>query len=304
MQKVSSSATRKPRAVRAGRKRRAGSRPEIVVRRPKFHLDPERSKRWLQGGAATLLLHAVSPAFPAGERFFIKAVMAFKDQIKDPQLLDDIRRFAAQEAAHTRQHIEYDAVVQGHYDLKAIEDGVSNALDEAWKRIRKAGAASGKGPRRALAWTVAMEHVTAILAHEVLKDDRIFDGSDPHFARMWKWHAAEELEHKAVAFDVFEAIGGTWSERSFGMLLASSGFFFGLLLRVVVRLLHADGLLLSPRAWGEILNFAFVSPGIIRRVGPAYLDFFRPGFHPWNRDDRDLLDRWKAGGAVPDAAPA
>ena len=84
------------------RKHTAEPRPPIRVRRPGLAFDEERTRRWLHGSAATLIAHALSPLFPAGERFFIKAVMSFKDEITDPALRAEMSTFAAQEAVHTR----------------------------------------------------------------------------------------------------------------------------------------------------------------------------------------------------------
>lgn len=84
----------------------------------------------MHGSAATLVAHAFSPLFPAGERFFIKAVMSFKDEITDPRLRTDMRQFAAQEAVHTKEHERYDAAAEGHYDLSTIESLVECSASE------------------------------------------------------------------------------------------------------------------------------------------------------------------------------
>lgn len=267
-------------------------RPQIVVRRPRLKLDSRRAKRWMDGGARTLILHALSPTFPGGERFFIKSVMAFKSQIDDPQLLEEMRRFAAQEALHTREHIDYDAAVQQHYDLQHMEAMVERDLGAAFKFLSRTKTGWINGPRIALAVTVALEHVTAMLGRRLLSDDRIFAGAEPEFARLWSWHAAEEIEHKAVAFDVFETVGGTWLERSVALVVMSTLLSFDTL-RLMANFLARDGERGSLQAWSEIAGFLFVSPGVLRRSAGDFVDFFRPGFHPWDHDDRSLLAKWK-----------
>ena len=280
-------------AIDAPHRRIDRQRPEIVVRKPALQLDSERSKRWLQGGAQTLLLHALSPTFPGGEHFFIKTVMAYKDRIDDPQLLEDMRRFAAQEAVHTREHLRYDEAVQGHYDVKRIEELCKRDLGATFQWLSRSRKRWFNGPRFALAMTVALEHVTATLGHQVLRDDRILAGAEPEFAKLWTWHAAEEIEHKAVAFDVFEAVGGRWLERSLAFTIMGSLLFFDTM-RIAAHFLASDGQRFSLRAWREILAFVFVSPGVLRASARQLLDFYRPGFHPWDHDDRALLARWQA----------
>lgn len=275
-------------------RKHADRRPVITVRRPDLRLDPSRAQRWMGGRARTLILHALSPTFPGGERFFIKSVMAFKDRIDDPRLLDEMRRFAAQEAIHTKEHVDYDAAVQPHYDLKMVEDWVQRDLKEVFHWMRHTRRRWFNGPRIALAVTVALEHVTATLGRRVLSDDSIFDGVEPEFARLWSWHAAEEIEHKAVAFDVFEAVGGTWLERCLALVIMTSLLAFDTT-RLVRRFLAADGEAMSARAWGDVLRFLFVDPAIVPRSLGDFLDFFRPGFHPWDHDDRHLLEKWESG---------
>jgi hypothetical protein len=288
---------------RRTRKHTDRPRPEIVIRRPNLRFDAERSKRWMHGGARTLVMHAMSAIFPGAERFLIKSVMAFKDRIDDPQVREEMRRFAAQEAIHTRQHLVYDAAVQEHYDLKTIEDLVDRDFSRLFDRLSRTDSGWFDGPRAALAITVAAEHVTAMLARQVLSNSRFFEGADAEFARLWQWHAAEEMEHKAVSFDVFEAIGGSWLERSLALIIINNVLLFGLL-QFSGRFLRADGQAWSPRAWADVLSFLFGSPGLFRKALPDFLDFFRPGFHPWDHDDRQLLARWQASGDAVEPASA
>ena len=62
-------------------------------------------------------------------------------------------------------------------------------------------------PLARLAATVALEHLTAILAAALL-DGRSgsLAGADPRVAELWRWHAVEETEHKSVAFDVYAVV--------------------------------------------------------------------------------------------------
>jgi predicted metal-dependent hydrolase len=47
----------------------------------------------------------------------------------------------------------------------------------------------------------------------------------------------------------------------------------------------------------------WIYPGFFTRLLPAYLAYFRPGFHPDDRDTRALLESWRTqlfgeGGAL------
>src|SRR5262249_14749586 len=73
-----------------------------------------------------------------------------------------------------------------------------------------------------LSVTVALEHFTAILAENALRE-RLLDHAHPALQRLLFWHAAEEIEHKAVALDVFQRMGGTYRMRMAGLAMATLG---------------------------------------------------------------------------------
>src|SRR5690606_34332316 len=101
------------------------------------------------------------------------------------------------------------------------------------------------GPKSfALSGTIALEHFTALLADSVLREPRVSAGAEPHYAAIWRWHALEETEHKAVAFDVWEAVMGrgirAYALRSLGLVLATI-IFWGLVTPVFLQVLRTEG---------------------------------------------------------------
>lgn len=264
-------------------------RPQIPVRRPGLEYPVDRARRWLHGRVTTLVAHALSPLFPAGERFFIKSVMAFADEVKDPQLRHEMRQFAAQEAVHTHEHQKYDETVDHHYPTAFLEAQTAEILDQLWERV----SGTRRGRRFALAMTVALEHFTALLGEQSLEHIDIYDGVDPQFAELWTWHAAEEIEHKAVAIDVYRHIGGGELERMIVQATATGGILFAMFMNIAVCMAR-DGIVFQPRAWAEVLRFLFIDPGPLTKAVPHYLDAYKPGFHPWDHDNRDLIEKWEA----------
>ena len=124
--------------------------------------------------------------------------------------------------------------------------------------------------------------------------DDVIEDLDGVYADMFMWHAVEETEHKAVAFDVYQAVDGDYWLRVRSM--AAATFFFLLVtLRMQYSLLKHDNQLGN---WRDALGFAkfmLFKPGMLTRIIPEYLDFYRPGFHPWQHDNRHLIvDRIKA----------
>jgi predicted metal-dependent hydrolase len=258
---------------------------QFSPRHPSFELEQALATDW-HGGSAfrTAWFNAMSMLFPLGEKFFIDSVRAYRAQIDDPQLLKEITAFQGQEAIHRQQHQQYNELLcelRG-YDLEAIETPVRNRIDWVNRELEQ---------RRRLAGTVANEHLTAIMAHDMLSREDSLKGADPHVADLWLWHGIEETEHKAVAFDVFIAVGGTASERR-RALLFSTWFFLKDTFRITRLMLRKDGKLWSLREWLSGLNFLFVYPGVLRRIFIPFLRFLRKGFHPWQHDNRHLIDEW------------
>ena len=234
----------------------------------------------------TAWFNAMSITFPLGEKFFIDSVRYFQDQIDDPKLQAEIRGFCGQEGFHRREHQRYNETLceRRGYDLEKMEGRLERNIERGKKFM---------SPLEQLATTAALEHITAIMAESALAEDNPMIGeADPVMQELWNWHAAEEMEHKAVAFDVFRAVGGTEKMRKRAM--RQSTFF--LMLDIVMGMLHMfrrDGLLFSPRNWWQGWKFLFFKGGILRRVWGAYKEYFREGFHPWDRDTRPLLQAWK-----------
>jgi predicted metal-dependent hydrolase len=246
---------------------------------------PEVPKHWHGGQrAVTTFFDNLSIFFPLGERFFISAVRAHQHKVTEPWLHADLRAFCGQEGIHSREHERYNAMLQAQgYPVDRLEKRVERLLGRARKFLPK---------RKQLAVTCALEHFTALMAHMLLQDKRVLEGAHPVMASLWKWHAAEENEHKSVAFDVYEAAGGTYGERCRAMAFATVMFWLRVFEHQIV-MMKADGTVTSPAEWWSLFRFLFVDPGAMRGVIKLYFQYYRPGFHPQDIDSRFLIDAWK-----------
>jgi predicted metal-dependent hydrolase len=230
--------------------------------------------------ARTTLWNAFSIMFPHGERFFIASVAAFEDRASPP-LRQAVRGFIAQEALHTREHLAYNAALQACVDARKLDTEVAEYLEFIKTLLPPLGR---------LAVTCALEHFTAIMAREVLSDPAYLEGALPSYGRLWTWHALEECEHKAVAFDVFSEVtqGKRYWVRVRTMLLATLTFV-RFTAKHIAKIMQSIGLAKSPRAWGAFGWYVFVRPGLARRIVIPYLRYYAPGFHPEHIDDRPIL---------------
>jgi len=255
------------------------------VRTPDFDFADDVPKYWWDNDPAkTLLLAALSASFPAGERFFIDSVRHYQSQITDPELQKAIRGFIGQEAHHSKEH----KALNGYLEDKGIGLARLDREIQAFMNwMRK-----NFSPERQLAHTVAVEHFTALMAEEFLLKYDALEEMDPRMAPIWAWHAIEESEHKAVAFDVYKAIGGSEFTRVTEMMLVSILFplFSGIHL---AQLMKEDGQLFNLKSWAGAVNYMWGKPGVFRKLLPSYFKYYSPNFHPWNHDARDLVEKAK-----------
>ena len=260
----------------------------INPRNREYDIARSLGRDWFDNHAfKTAWFNAMSITFPLGEKFFIDSVRHFSDQIDDPKLHEDIRGFCGQEGFHRREHQRYNETLceQRGYDLAKMEGRLEKNIKRAYKML---------SPLERLATTAAFEHITAIMAESALADDNPMTGlAEPVMQELWDWHAAEEMEHKSVAFDVFRAVGGSEALRKRAMRGATTFLLLDVLVGLV-HMLRKDGKVWSLRLWWQGWKFLFFKGGILRRVWPAYKEYFRDGFHPWQRDTRHLLEAWKA----------
>ncbi|MEE2601610.1 MAG: metal-dependent hydrolase [Pseudomonadota bacterium] len=257
------------------------------VRRPQFAFSEANDMPrywWDNDPAKTLLLAALSASFPPGERFFIDSVRHYQDQITDPELKKAIKGFIGQEAHHSREHELMNGFLQERgVDLARLEREILGFMNLMRKYL---------SPERQLAHTVAVEHFTALMAEEFLLKYDALEQMDPRIAPIWAWHAIEESEHKAVAFDVYKAIGGSEFTRVTEMMVVS--VLFPVFSAVhLVQLMKEDGQLGNMKSWLSGLNYMWGRPGVFRKLLPSYFKFYSPRFHPWNHDARDLVEKAK-----------
>lgn len=257
-----------------------------------FEFDEERIPRhWVADAAVpTQMGNALHLIFPMGERFFVRSVRHFQGQITDPELRAQIKGFYAQEGRHAHEHERVFALLERQgYDVKRFL-AVYKKIAYDW--IEKASPAKLR-----LAATAALEHYTAIMAENALAND-LLERMHPDMRALLCWHACEEIEHKAVAYDVLQAVAPSYALRVAGMFMATStliGFWF---LGTTMLLRQEEGLTL--REGLRQLRAAMQANPLGRRVFLRGLkEYLRRDFHPWQNDNlalaRGYLARIEAG---------
>lgn len=270
---------------------------QVPARDIRFDLAGAKNGHWLGGDpVGTAVFNALSITFPDGERMFIDAVKNYRKDLGG-KLAEDVRGFIAQEAIHSREHHQLNQIIdRERYPVSEIEAAANVRIDEARSR----------GPMSMLMSTIALEHFTAMMADVFAENTSLFDGVSPDIERLWRWHAMEETEHKGVAFDVFMHATRHWSplkryaRRVFAMTLITY-MFTANITTFAARLLEADGY--SPaEARKAVKNYVWRNPGLFSKGWRTYFSWYRPGFHPWDHDNRALIARWKEDFTTPKAA--
>ncbi len=256
----------------------------ITARDRRFGRSARMGRWWLNDDPiATAFYNALSVTFPKGEGFFVDSVRRFREGTS-PRLTREINAFIKQEVMHTREHVAFNRhVTDQGYDVTLLDRDVDAAL----------ALTKGRPAIASLAATTALEHFTAMLAHELIANPRHLAGGEEQARALWLWHAAEEIEHKGVAYDTWLHATRDWRRfrrwwvKSFVMLMTTKHFFVGRT-RGMLELLRQDGLT-GPRVWARLAWYAFGNPGMARKVAGVWAAYFLPGFHPWKHDDRDLI---------------
>ncbi|MEA3081260.1 MAG: uncharacterized protein QOD54_928 [Sphingomonadales bacterium] len=268
----------------------------ITPRDRRFGRDAATPRLWHGGRVeATAIYNALSATFPIGEAYFVESVRKFRAGAP-AKLAAEIKGFTTQEAIHSREHDAFNKrAADAGYDLSKLEQRVSERLE-----ITKS-----RPPIVNVAATMALEHFTAIIAHQLLANPRHLAGAEPETADLWRWHAVEEIEHKGVAYDTWLFATRDWPRykrwrvKAKVMLLVTRNFVVDRTAGAV-ELMRQDGVT-GLKAWWLLMSYLWVRPGMFRKIAGAWLKYFLPGFHPWNEDDRHLLGAYAsiAGGTEP-----
>ena len=206
------------------------------------------------------------------------------DRVRDEKLIADVKEFTAQEGQHSLQH----KLMNEAFDRLGY---LATQVSEQFEVIEQEWAEDRSDADR-LAATVVMEHITAVMAHFALTRPEEFDPLPDSVQELLLWHAIEEIEHKSVAFDVYEECVGDRNRLRRQLLLHMVLFPLGI--RDFQRMLLRE--LGHETTWkerAEMARYLLGPKGLVVSVLPRYLALLKPGFHPWDLDDSHLVAEWK-----------
>lgn len=254
----------------------------ITVRKAQFNPKAIRRHYFANSPIMSHLLTALSSTFPIGEQFFVHSVRNVRDKVKDEKLQAQITAFIGQEAMHSKAHAEFnDAWRSDDYNLDRFQ---------AWL-ARKDQYVKNLHPKIQLAITCAFEHFTALLGGYILRHPEVLSTLDDDAVKLWVWHAIEEIEHRAVAFDVYQAVYGDDKIRRMIMRSVTTGFA-SLTLYSATKLFMQDRKKSLPKIGGNIFGLYLLAKMLIQMF-PEYLSYYQKDFHPADIDYSKIVQYWK-----------
>jgi len=258
---------------------------KIVRRNVELSYDANKSYSFYyeENPVVTSLFVVLSAMFPPGEMFFIESIRNVRNQIKDEKLLEDIRAFIAQEAFHSREHktLNNHLMHSNYPEVIEIEAKTKARLD----KLRKLSTVEQ------VAATVVMEHYTATLARLLLTDQLIKRKTTQESRNLWEWHALEELEHKSVAFDVLNAIGGNSSKNRKLALARVTKLIMPIMFEYWIKILKRKDIRFSLKQLkdGVYLGFGGINRlGILSKAFVDMLDVRDENFNPLHMQTEHL----------------
>lgn len=256
----------------------------IQPREPDMSALRNAPKLWFGGNPSLTCFHNVFSLYiPRGELFFIRSVRYYKDRIKDPELQGMVTAFMQQETLHSKAHDAFNESFKTHgFDVDAELEFINQQFEWIEKWVPK---------KIQLGMTVFFEHLTASMAEGAFEGNDLEEQMVPADIKAFhQWHAAEELEHKNVAFDVLTEVGGGYITRMI------SAFLGPLLLYPAVRestkrIKAAYNEPLTDKNKQQLRDLRSSDQTLKKRVKK----FYSPFFHPWKQDDTKILEQWYQG---------
>lgn len=264
----------------------------IEPRHVRFHFK-QTPARWVPNDATSShIMNAMSLLFPAGELWFCRVYNRAMPFITDPKLRADADGFLRQEVLHSRSH---NTVIKYFTDeLKIDVSGFLKVTDFIFKKMLDKrpfglpfGGESRFWLRQQLGIISALEHFFSYAGQWAIEAKALDEAkADPVMLDLLRWHGAEEVEHRRVAFDIYQHLGGRYFERCFLMVLAVPLLLFMLITgcRYMFKKDTAPG---KPRS--VILGWMASAkqdrlPGLWTSIKHCFV-YFKPSFDPGSIGD-------------------
>jgi uncharacterized protein len=241
----------------------------LPLRRVRFEYPADLDPAWIPARPEFAhMANGLSLLMPYAEPLFIKAVRSGMDEL-DPEMQERAEAYIRQEVGHHRQHARFNELIRARHPAVARVEG--------WMRRCADWVTDTRSRRFNLAFSAGGEIMSFLLARWVDEHaSQLFAGADPVATTLFLWHLSEEVEHKSMAFDVYEAVDGSRLRYALAMVLGTAllGFFVWAAALVMLR---DDGRLWRPMTHLRLARWALSAAF---ELFPAMLMSALPGHHP------------------------
>ncbi len=260
---------------------------DIEPRRLRFH-PPADITKFCHHGEEIFTYHfnAIAIFLPLLENLVVLSLKKARNADLSEALKAQLNSLIAQEAIHGAEFHRFNLqTISKYYSLKTknynlrflrVLAGMINAFSKSFH----------------YGFSAAGEHLTAISSDLFLREPMLFKNVEPSHAAIWRWHCIEEIEHKAVAFDVFQALNGNYFVRVISMLIITIQFTFSYT-SPIFTMMKKDKNCFNMRFYYNALKFYWGKHGVCRKLLKPYFDYFKPSFHPNKHENYELIEQWK-----------
>lgn len=246
----------------------------IVVRKKGFDFSNSPKYYYKDSKLITHFFNALSATFPPGEEFFVRAVRRYRNQSFQTDLEKDISAFIGQESWHSLAHQTLNKYAEYHnVPLLKWDARIEKLLRNAEKILT---------PKMCLAATVALEHYTASMGMEILNNDKWLGNFVEPYRELIRWHSMEEVEHRSVAFDVYDEHCDSYLLKT-SVMIGASIIFWIIISYMTMDIFLKDKDMSALEKFKEFfygMNQLVGKRGFITNIMKDIPQFFNPLFHP------------------------
>ena len=268
----------------------------IPIRPLKF--DPAASNPvWSQSSPEfAMFINALGVDVPHFERFLVRVMRAYRDDIDDPKLLQDVQAIIGQESHHAFNFNKWTKRLIHRYPRI---DKINAACGKTFEKF------AGRGKKFQVGFVAGYETFTFLGGLIILQRYRELMGdADPVVRALWVWHQVEEVEHGAVAFDFYRAFYAKHEWYRKWMVLLAFGHILTETFKAYAPMVRGEGLYQKPRkalkAWRFFCSFGI---DLARSALPVLKRGYHPRQHPICNDEQNHIavawrEHHKTGGNV------
>ena len=256
---------------------------DLPARKMPFEFPDDIAPHWNKAKPEwSHMVNGASLTMPFLEPYLIRTMRKAMDKIESPQLKADVKGYIGQEGQHFQQHRKFNNILikNGYTQLTNIEDQMKNEFENFEKK---------RSLKFNLAYAAGFETMALGIGHWLIKDREVlFKDSDSRVASLVLWHFVEEIEHKNVAIDAYNAVYGHYFYRVFGIFY-STLHIIKHSRKAYKSMLQKDGL------WGSLASRWKLQKDIFRflfNLLPSMFEGCLPTHHPSKIKDPQWSIDW------------